>query len=130
MPVELVVRHLADELDPNGRPVVVVVQPEQQRARQRPLDEAPEPGDDAVGGALVLHLHHAPRSLLVGSVSCFATTPSTPLPWYVASHYRVAITPDNVVGDTWVTRRVLMRMPQAPLGSRDWKSCNADPARG
>ncbi len=47
---------------------VVVEQPEQQRADPLAVLVPAEPGDDAVGRALVLHLPHHPLVLQVGLV--------------------------------------------------------------
>jgi hypothetical protein len=49
--------------------VLVVVEAEQQRVRQRPVDQQPEAGDDAVGRVLALDLHHAPPAGLVTEVA-------------------------------------------------------------
>jgi len=48
---------------------VAVPQAEQERARERPVDEPAEAADDAVGRALPLHLHERPRAGRVREVA-------------------------------------------------------------
>ena len=50
---------------------VVVVQTEQERTDTLAVLVGPEPGHDAVGGAMVLHLEHDPLVGLVGLLDRF-----------------------------------------------------------
>ncbi|HLM35659.1 MAG TPA: hypothetical protein VK278_07770, partial [Gaiellaceae bacterium] len=58
-------RHDADVDERSG----VVVQAEQQRAERRAVGVPAEPGDDAVGGAVALHLHPLALPRRVGTAA-------------------------------------------------------------
>jgi hypothetical protein len=51
-----------------AEPLLLVVEPEQERARERPVDEPAEAGDGAVGRSLVLDLDHRAATRLVRHV--------------------------------------------------------------
>src|SRR5215211_2027977 len=79
-------------LEPSG----VVIEAEQQGAELRPIDEQPQPGDDALGRALQLDLRHRPRTLEVGQAPWLCDHTVYPASGVAA---KPALRPVRVVGD-------------------------------
>ena len=102
---------------------LVVEQAQQQRpdVRARAVLVPAEPGDDAVGGALVLDLEHRPLAGLVGPSSRLATTPSRPAPSN-RSNQSAAVARSRVAGVRWTggcapPRTASRRARRSPCGT-------------